>query len=81
MLFIGYLYGIRSARQLVRDSAVNVAYRWFWGVGPGDTVPHASPISQNRRRRFDGTSEKESKESTTDLESGYMTREGKPQMS
>ena len=79
MLFIGHLYGIRSARQLGRDSEVNVAYRWFSGVGPGDTVPHASTISRNRRRRFDGPSEKESKESTTDLESGYRTREGTPQ--
>jgi transposase len=29
MLFIGYLFGIRSERQLVRESQVNVAYRWF----------------------------------------------------
>ena len=55
MLFIGYLYWIRSARQLGRDIEANVAYRWFSGAGLGDTVPHASPISQNRRRRFDGT--------------------------
>lgn len=29
MLFIGYLFGIRSERQLVREILVNVAYRWF----------------------------------------------------
>ncbi|WP_243122345.1 transposase [Clostridium septicum] len=29
MLFIGYLYGIRSERQLVKDIEVNLAYRWF----------------------------------------------------
>jgi transposase len=29
MLFIGYLFGIRSERQLVREIEVNVAYRWF----------------------------------------------------
>ncbi|WP_212903438.1 transposase, partial [Clostridium polyendosporum] len=28
ILFIGYLYGIRSERQLVRDIEVNLAYRW-----------------------------------------------------
>jgi transposase len=28
-LFIGYLFGIRSERQLVREIEVNVAYRWF----------------------------------------------------
>lgn len=55
MLFIGYLYGVRSERQLVREIEVNVAYRWFLGLGLSDKVPHASTISQNRRRRFDGT--------------------------
>lgn len=29
MLFIGYLYGIRSERQLEKEIQVNVAYRWF----------------------------------------------------
>ena len=52
MLFIGYLYGTRSERQLVRDIQVNVAYRWFLGFGLTDKVPDASTISQNRRRRF-----------------------------
>jgi len=28
-LFVGYLFGIRSERQLVREIEVNVAYRWF----------------------------------------------------
>lgn len=52
MLFIGYLYGTRSERQLVRDIQVNVAYRWFLGFGLTDKIPDASTISQNRRRRF-----------------------------
>lgn len=52
MLFIGYLFGIRSERQLVRDIEVNVAYRWFLGLGFRDNVPDASTLSQNRRRRF-----------------------------
>ena len=29
-LFIGYLFGVRSERQLVREIEVNVAYRWFF---------------------------------------------------
>jgi transposase len=29
LLFIGYLFGVRSERQLIRDAQVNVAYRWF----------------------------------------------------
>lgn len=52
MLVIGYLFGIRSERQLVRDIEVNMAYRWFLGLGLRDVVPDASTISQNRRRRF-----------------------------
>jgi len=52
MLFIGYLYGVRSERQLVKEIQVNVAYRWFIGFGLTDKIPDASTFSQNRRRRF-----------------------------
>ena len=52
MLFIGYLFGIRSERQLVREIQVNVAYRWFLGFDLTTKIPDASTISQNRRRRF-----------------------------
>lgn len=52
MLFLGYLFGVRSERQLVREIEVNVAYRWFLGLGLRDKVPDASTLSQNRRRRF-----------------------------
>src|SRR5690606_32786920 len=52
LLLLGYLFGIRSERQLVRDVQVNVAYRWFLGLRLTDKVPDASTISENRRRRF-----------------------------
>ncbi len=55
MLFIGYLFGIRSERRLVKEIEVNVAYRWFLGLRLTDKVPDASTLSQNRRRRFTGT--------------------------
>ena len=29
MMFIGYLYGIRSERQLEKEIYYNMAYRWF----------------------------------------------------
>jgi len=54
-LFIGYLFGIRSERQLMREIEVNVAYRWFLGLRLTDRVFDASTFSQNRRRRFDAT--------------------------
>jgi len=51
-LLLGYLFGIRSERQLMREVQVNVAYRWFLGLRLTDKVPDASTLSQNRRRRF-----------------------------
>lgn len=54
-LFAGYLFGIRSERQLMREIEVNVAYRWLIGLRLTDRVFDASTFSQNRRRRFDGT--------------------------
>lgn len=48
-LFIGYLFGIRSERQLMREIQVNVAYRWFMGLRLTNKVPDASTISLNRR--------------------------------
>ncbi len=55
-LFIGYLFGIRSERQLIREIEVNVAYRWFLGLRLTDPVFDASTLSQNRRRRYNDTS-------------------------
>jgi transposase len=55
MLFIGYLFGIRSERRLVEEVKVNVAYRWFLGYGLTDKIPDVSVIWQNRVRRFNGT--------------------------
>lgn len=52
LLLLGYLFGIRSERQLIREVQVNVAYRWFLGLRLTDKVPDASTLSQNRRRRF-----------------------------
>ena len=56
MLFLGYLFGIRSERQLVREIQVNVAYRWFLRFNLTDKIPDASTLSQNRRRRFQDSS-------------------------
>jgi transposase len=52
LLLLGYLYGVGSERQLMRELEVNVAYRWFLGLKLRDKVPDASTLSQNRRRRF-----------------------------
>lgn len=52
LLLLGYLFGIRSERQLMREVQVNVAYRWYLGLNLTDKVPDASTLSQNRGRRF-----------------------------
>ena len=54
-LFIGYLFGVRSERRLVEEISVNLAYRWFLRLKLTDDVFDASTLSQNRRRRFNGT--------------------------
>lgn len=55
MMFLGYLFGIPSERKLVAEIEVNVAYRWFLGMGLTDKVIHHSTLSQNRLRRFADT--------------------------
>ncbi|WP_312009675.1 transposase, partial [Shouchella clausii] len=33
MVFIQYIFGIRSMRQTIKEIETNVAYRWFLGFG------------------------------------------------
>lgn len=54
-LLIGFLYGINSERRISEEIQVNMAYRWFLGLDITDKVPDHSTISQNRRRRFNGS--------------------------
>ncbi|GHH98902.1 hypothetical protein LOCUS_24450, partial [Neobacillus kokaensis] len=55
MMFIGYIYGIRSELQLEREVKTNVAYSWFLGLKFKDSVPHHFTISWNRQHRFKDT--------------------------
>lgn len=52
MLLLGYVFAIRSERQLVREVQVNLAYRWFCGLGLEDKVPDHSAFSRARNERF-----------------------------
>jgi transposase len=52
MLLIGYLYGIRSERRLVEEVHLNLAYRWFCGLGLKGDVPERSSFSKTRHGRF-----------------------------
>ena len=55
IVFIQYLYGIRSMRQTIKEIEVNVAYRWFLGLDMLDEVPHFSTFGKNYTRRFKDT--------------------------
>jgi len=52
MLLIGYLYGIRSERQLCQEVHLNLAYRWFCRLGLSGRVLERSTFSKNRHGRF-----------------------------
>jgi transposase len=52
MLLIGYLYGIWSERRLVEEVHLNLAYRWFCGLGLKGEVPERSSFSKTRHGRF-----------------------------
>src|SRR5260370_4474294 len=52
MLIVGYCFGIRSERRLCEEVHLNLAYRWFCGVGLEGDVPDHSTFSKNRHGRF-----------------------------
>ncbi len=54
MMIVGYLYGITSERRLCQEVHLNLAYRWFCGLGLEGEVPHHSTFSKNRHGRFEG---------------------------
>jgi transposase len=52
MLIIGYVFAIRSERALCREVRLNLAYRWFCGLGIEDKIPDHSAFSRARNERF-----------------------------
>ena len=52
MLIVGYVFAIRSERALCREVQVNLAYRWFCGLGIEAKIPDHSVFSRARNERF-----------------------------
>ena len=52
MLIVGYAFAIRSERALCREVQLNLAYRWFCGLGIEDKIPDHSAFSRARNERF-----------------------------
>src|SRR5690348_9997549 len=51
MLIVGYVFAIRSERQICREVQVNLAYRWFCDLGLEDTISDHSAFSRARNER------------------------------
>src|SRR6476646_6667724 len=53
MLFVGYVFAIRSERRLCSEVQVNLAYRWFFVGGRKQFRRHgeAERPGRNRRRK------------------------------
>ena len=52
MLIVGYVFAIRSERQLCSEVQVNLAYRWFCKLGIEDKIPDHSVFCRIRHERF-----------------------------
>lgn len=52
MLFLGYLYGIKSEVKLAQEVNENIAFKWFLGLKLSEKGPDHATISINRVRRF-----------------------------
>ena len=52
MLLVGYCFGIRSERRLCQEVDLNLAYRWFCGLGLEGQGPEHSNFSRARHGRF-----------------------------
>jgi transposase len=52
MLILGYVFAIRSERQICAEVQVNLAYKWFCRLSIEDTIPNHSVFSRARHARF-----------------------------
>src|SRR5262249_9021166 len=52
MLIVGYVFAIRSERQICAEVQVNLAYRWFCKLSIEDKIPDHSVFCRARHERF-----------------------------
>lgn len=50
MMLIGYIFSIKSTRQLVQHIHYNICYRWFCGLTLNDSIPHHASLSRIKKR-------------------------------
>ncbi|WP_382920446.1 transposase [Streptomyces sp. NPDC057062] len=51
LLFLQFLYNLLDER-VIEDSQYNLAYKWFLGLNPEDTLPDPSQLSRFRVHRL-----------------------------
>lgn len=52
MLILGYVFAVRSERQICSEVQVNLAYRWFCRLSIEEAIPNHSAFSRARHERF-----------------------------
>lgn len=55
IVLLNFIYGNNSIRKTCEEAKVNLAYKWYLGLGISDTVPNYSTFSQNYIRKFSNT--------------------------
>lgn len=55
IVFIQYIFGIKSMRQTISEIQTNTAYRWFIKYGLNEQIPHFTTVGKNYVRRFKDT--------------------------
>ncbi len=50
IILVGYIYDIKSTRQLMEHIRYNLSYRWFCGLTLNDTIPHHATLSRIKKR-------------------------------
>jgi transposase len=50
LALLGYLYNIRSERQLCEEAGLNLAWRWFLGYELSEPIPDHSVLTKARQR-------------------------------
>jgi hypothetical protein len=51
LLFLQFLYNL-SDERVIEESQYNLAYKWFLGLNPEDSLPDPSQLSRFRRHRL-----------------------------
>lgn len=52
IVLLNFIYGNNSIRKTCEEAKVNMAYRWYLGVGITEQIPNYSTFSQNYIRKY-----------------------------